>query len=345
MSDRLGILAGGNFIVDYVKIVDAYPAPEMLASISDQSMANGGGPYNLLTDLSRMGVGVPLEALGLVGDDANGHWVLENCQRSGIDTTQLQATSEAATSYTDVMSVGSTGQRTFFHQAGANAKLGPEHFDFGQTRARLFHLAYLLLLDRLDQFDEAGRSQASHVLEAASEAGLITTSDLVSIPHPQARELVVSAAPYLDYLLLNEVEAERILQQPLRNAADEPNLEALVAAADQIRQMGVRHEVVIHFAEGAVSHSATLGTHVQGSVRLPDGFNRGSVGAGDAFAAGYLWAVHEGVAGQDRLRYAVCSAAMSLSHPTPSDGMKRLKDCLHLGQQHGYIPHTITPTP
>ena len=32
-TPRQGILAAGNFIVDYVKIIDGYPAQDMLASI------------------------------------------------------------------------------------------------------------------------------------------------------------------------------------------------------------------------------------------------------------------------------------------------------------------------
>lgn len=345
MIERRGILAGGNFIVDHVKIVDRYPAPEMLASIIDQSIANGGGPYNVLTDLARMGVGVPLEAVGVVGDDNNGRWIIEDCRKSGIDTTQLHTTPETTTSYTDVISVASTGQRTFFHQPGANARLGPEHFDLGRTQARLLHLAYLLLLDRLDQIDKAGRSYASRVLQSASEAGLITTADLVSIDHPRAGKLVASAAPCLDYLLLNEVEAGKVLGISLRNANDKPVFEAIADAANQILAMGVRREVVIHFAEGAVSSSRHTGTHTHGSVCLPDGYSRGSVGAGDAFAAGYLWAVHEGVEAEERLRWAVCTAAMSLSHPAPSDGMKPLSECLALGERHGFLNQPIVQTP
>ena len=342
MSGRHGILAGGNFIVDYVKVVDCYPAPEMLAAILDESIANGGGPYNVLTDLARMGVNVPLEAVGLVGDDSNGRWIREDCQVSGIDTAQLQTTPVAATSYTDVMSVRSTGLRTFFHQPGANALLGPEHFDFDRTQAKLFHLAYLLLLDRLDRFSGTGESYASLVLKSASEAGLITTADLVSIDHPRTVELVTSAAPHLDYLLLNEVEAARVLELPLRDADDRPMLEAIAGAAHQILDLGVRREVVIHFAEGAVSCNAETGTHTHGSVCLPDDFNRGSVGAGDAFAAGYLWAVHEGVQSEERLRWAVCCAAMSLSHPAPSNGMKPLGDCLALGDQNGFLDQRLS---
>ena len=55
-SSRQGILAAGNFIVDYVKVIDGYPVQDMLASILSESRSNGGGPYNVLKDLAAMKV-------------------------------------------------------------------------------------------------------------------------------------------------------------------------------------------------------------------------------------------------------------------------------------------------
>lgn len=333
-ATRCGIAAGGNFIVDHVKIVDAYPAPEMLANITSQTSTNGGGPYNMLTDLSRMGVGVPLEAIGLIGDDPHGAWIENDCRESGIDSTQLRRTGEASTSYTDVMSVASTGQRTFFHQRGANALLGPDDFDFTNTSARVFHLAYLLLLDRLDTFDTDGRSGASRVLESARAAGLTTCADLVSMEHSDTPGLVASAAPHLDYLVLNEVEASRIVGTELREDG-QPLHDRIADAASRILEMGIAHEVAVHFAEGAVAMNRETGLHTVGSLRLPDGYIAGSVGAGDAFAAGYVWGIHESTDTAARLHWGVCVAAASLSHPTASTGVGTFNDCIELGERYG----------
>ena len=77
---RSGILAAGNWIRDHVKTVDAWPQEDGLANILDQNTGNGGGPYNLLKDLSRMGAPFPLTAIGLVGDDSDGRAILEDCR-------------------------------------------------------------------------------------------------------------------------------------------------------------------------------------------------------------------------------------------------------------------------
>lgn len=120
-SERSSILAGGNWIIDRPKIIDVYPAQDSLANILRETSSNGGSPYNALIDLARLQAPFPLFAVGLVGDDPAGEFIHSNCRAHGIDTRQLRACTEAPTSYTDVMTVQSTGRRTFFHQRGANA--------------------------------------------------------------------------------------------------------------------------------------------------------------------------------------------------------------------------------
>ena len=69
-SARSGLLAGGTWIVDQVKMIDVYPQPEQLANIGSQAQGTGGAPYNVLIDLAKLGVPFPLSAAGLVGKDA-----------------------------------------------------------------------------------------------------------------------------------------------------------------------------------------------------------------------------------------------------------------------------------
>src|SRR5512142_820357 len=100
---RKGLLAGGNWIIDQVKLIDVYPQPEQLANIREQTEGTGGAPYNVLIDLAKLGASFPLLAAGLVGKDPLGHSIIENCQKRGIDTRNLRTTPDAPTSYTDVM--------------------------------------------------------------------------------------------------------------------------------------------------------------------------------------------------------------------------------------------------
>src|ERR1041384_4554482 len=112
-SARRGIFAGGNWIIDQVKLVDVFPQREQLANIRSQSQGTGGAPYNVLLDLAKLGADFPLSGAGLVGKDALGDLILEDCRKHKIDTRFLAKTSEANTSYTDVMTEEGNGRRTF----------------------------------------------------------------------------------------------------------------------------------------------------------------------------------------------------------------------------------------
>ncbi len=326
-SGRRGILAGGNFIVDRVKQIDCYPEQDQLALIRSETLGNGGGPYNLLKDLARIAPTIPLEGIGLIGTDPLGDWILQDCTDSSIDARQLQRTPEALTAYTDVMSVVSTGRRTFFHQPGANSLLDEVHFDFSESNARIFYLGYLSLLDRLDQVDGDGYTGAARVLAQARSHGMITAADLVSGRHDRFREIVVAAAPELDYLLLNELEAGWIVERTLRSQEVVEPDDVATAAAD-ILQLGVRNTVVIHYEEGAVARTCQGEIYTERSLVLSEEEIQGAVGAGDAFAAGFLHGVHEELPTEQALYQGVCCAAVCLSHPSASGGMLPLEACL-----------------
>ncbi len=333
MSDsvrRNGILAGGNFIVDTVKIIDSWPEQDTLCSILSHSSSNGGGPYNILKNFARLAPGLPLEACGLLGDDPQGRWVLNDCAEAGINTTQLMLRAGAATSATDAMTVGGTGRRTFFHERGANAKLDVADFDFSKTTAKIFSLGYLMLLDSLDVLGDDGSTGAAVVLKAARSAGLITAVDAVSAANPRFRKIAVASLKEADIFFVNELEAGWIIGY-------EVTQENLEIAIRELADLGSRGVVVLHMPQMAIAYSLPDDRiETQPSVNLPNSEIVGATGAGDAFATGFLYAVHEGWSLKQSLNCAVCVAAMSLTDSTPSGGMKGLDDCMLLAETHGY---------
>src|SRR5258706_12495271 len=120
-SLRRGILAGGNWIIDQVKLVDVFPQREQLANIRSQSQGTGGAPYNVLLNLAKLGADFPLTVAGLVGKDSLGVLILDNCRQHKIDTRFLSKTSDANTYYTDDMPEEENGCRISCHYHGTNA--------------------------------------------------------------------------------------------------------------------------------------------------------------------------------------------------------------------------------
>src|SRR2546430_3388181 len=106
-----GLLAGGNWIIDQVKLIDVYPQPEQLGNIRGQSQGTGGAPYNVLIDLAKSGAPFPLLGAGLVGRDALGGKIFKDCRQHQINNPHLEITSKTQTSYTDVLTEQAPGRR------------------------------------------------------------------------------------------------------------------------------------------------------------------------------------------------------------------------------------------
>jgi sugar/nucleoside kinase (ribokinase family) len=335
-GSRRGIFAGGNWIIDQVKIIDLYPQPERLANILRQEQGTGGAPYNVLINLAKLGADFPLCAAGLVGKDSLGESILEECRKHKIDTRFLRPTSDAPTSYTDVMTEQSNGRRTFFHNRGANALWRGQDLDFWKNKARFFHLGYLLLLDALDESDKQHGTRAAALLAAAQAAGMKTSVDVVSEDSDRFSRIVQPALKHTDYCILNEWEAGKTTGFKTRQENGQLDSVALRHAAGALLQCGVREVVVIHFPEGGFARTRKGEDFWQASLKLPPKCIAGTAGAGDAFCAGVLLGLHEEWDLQRCLLAGVCAAAASLSHPTCTGGMRDFKSVQQLARKYGF---------
>lgn len=336
---RRGIVAGGNWIVDHVKMLDGWPPQDALANILSETWGNGGSPYNILKDLAKLGATYPLSAIGLVGNDTDGARIVDDCRAHGINTSQLHKTSGAPTSYSDVMTDSKTGRRTFFHQRGANALLAPEHFDFtapAVAEAKIFHIGYVLLLDKLDEPDAAtGAPRMCAVFQKARAAGLVTSLDCVSENTDRFRTIVRPVLPGVDILFVNDFEAGKLAGIDLHGSG-KINRADVERAVRAIFELGVRNWVIFHAPEIVCVASASGELHWQPSLNVPPDAIRGTAGAGDAFASGVLHGLHEDWPVSEALRLGVCVAAACLASPTCSESILPLADTFALARRYGF---------
>jgi sugar/nucleoside kinase (ribokinase family) len=343
LQNRSGVLAAGHFIVDHVNVLDHWPEQDALATIGAEKRGSGGGAFNCVVDLSRLRAPFPLSAAGLIGDDEMGRWVQAECRAAGIDSTQLRTTHSAPTSHTLVMTVQSTGRRTFFHQPGANAEFGSEHVPFDSTTARILHFGYVGLLRGFDEPENAGNAYA-RLFAAASERGLRTSADLVSNPKSDLPRLLGPAFGDIDWLFGNEYEIARAASLAPPGTDPAERIRVSLEAGRRLIAAGVRQAVITHFPEGVVAVTRD-GHHVQPAVNMPTERIRGTAGAGDAFAAGALLGLHEGWTLPKALELGVCAAATCLENETCSASIRPWKECLELGRSLGWreLPDTLPP--
>jgi sugar/nucleoside kinase (ribokinase family) len=337
-QERSGVLCAGCVVVDAAKVVDVWPTPERLAFIDSVTLSTGGPGLNLAVDLARLGATFPLELAGLVGDDDHGRFVLDECAALGIGTGGVRVTPDAATSFTDAMVLRGNAVRTFFHHPGANDLLVPDDVPLAASTARIFHCGSPGIHAAMDAVDGAGDSGWVRLLRSAQAAGLRTNLELVSLEPARLRALARPCLPYLDHLVVNEVEAAAVAGVEVGavgvdEAADWAGIET---AARGALARGVARLVVVHCPSGALAVSAGGQVWRQGSVRLPPGVVRNATGAGDAFAAGALLGLHDDLPVEDCLRLGVCAAAANLQGAGTSDGVRPAAECLELGERYGY---------
>lgn len=318
---RNGIISAGNWLVDTVKTIDAFPAQGNLTTIRHIDTGLGGCSHNVLADIAGMKTGIPLYAGGYVGNDENGRYVLSEIRRLGIDGKFMHISDEVQTSYTDVMSeAGGKKTRTFFHFRGANALLSPEDIMGMDCNAKIFHLGYLLLLDKLDAEDPDFGTGAARALHGLQEKGYLTSVDLVSEESDRFRKIVSPCLKYIDFLIINEIEAGAICCRNLRGENGEILLEDVKTCADELINAGVRNSCIIHFPEGGFAMDKDGNRCFCPSVKAERGEIVSTVGAGDAFCAGMLVALHEEMPLDEALKIANASARFNLSSPTSTGG-------------------------
>lgn len=327
---RNGIAVAGNMIVDVLYPILGNPKPGELTTITDGiSRSSGGALCNVIVDLAKLDPALPLTALGRVGTDPEGDFVLEKLQANkNIDTSRVLR--EGLTSFTAVMADTISKQRTFFHYRGANARFCEADVDWDTLDADLLHIGYILLLDALDEPDDVYGTKMAHLLHTAQARGIKTSIDVVSEAGDRFGRIVPPALKYTDYCIINELEAQASTGVSLRAENGTLILPNLPEALKRLKRLGVSTWTVIHSPEGAYGIDEN-GSYIETeSAPLPREAIKGTVGAGDAFCSGVLYGAYTGMPLGDAIELGNAAAACSLSESGATEGMRTAQEALAL---------------
>jgi sugar/nucleoside kinase (ribokinase family) len=281
----------GNFVVDIIgKPIDRLPERGRLLLIDTLETHVGGNGPNTAGALGKLGGSVAV--LGRVGQDVYGRFLLEQLHRWNVKTGKVIRDPETATGVT-LVAVDGTGERSFIHHFGANARFGPEDLDWTLLEAaRHLHWASFFVLPRMDGTPAAG------VLAEARNRGLTTSLDVCWDRQGRWLDLLRPCLPHVDLLMPSEEEARQL------TGRSDP---AGMAAA--LHQEGCR-EVIIKLGERGCHYSSA-----DFALRVPayrvDVLE--TTGAGDCFAAGFLYARIHGWNLERSLRFANACGARSVS--------------------------------
>ena len=323
-----GIAVAGNMIVDILYPINGIPKPGELTTITaDASRSSGGALCNDILDLALLDSELPLVALGRVGNDAEGEFVMDKLRAHKNIDLQYVIT-EGSTSMTLVMADEITKQRTFYHSRGGNAKFSEADIPWDKLDVDMLHIGYILLLDALDEEDSEYGTKMARLLHSAQQHGIKTSIDVVSEAGDRFRRLVCPAMKYTDYCIINEMEASATTGVELRTEDGKLLKENMPEALKKMKEMGVSTWAVIHCPEVGYGLDENNNLVEVPSLKLPEGWIAGTVGAGDAFCSGVLYGAWKGMDLKSAIELGTASAVCSLSQPGATEGMRSVEEAM-----------------
>ena len=331
-----GIAIAGTLVADVIKIIDHYPKKGALADICDIRYGIGGCAANPAVGVKRLDPSIEVKSIGLVGKDSMGDFLKTNLAKYGVDCSRVQEIEGETTAFSDVMTVKETGERTFFHTRGASrqfdeASLGRETLD-----AELVLIGYGGLLDALNAPEPNYGNALAKAFADLKKKGIRTALDVATMKDPvKMQQLVVPSLPYVDYLIVNEIEGGMIAGIEARDENGVLQLGRMRQICEKIVSFGARC-CVLHAPELGCAADQSGVYYEEPSLNLPGGYIVGAVGAGDSFCAGILYAMYRNLSLGEALKIGAAVAAANLSAEDSVSGLRSIEETMELYKRYGF---------
>ncbi len=336
MSERRrGIITAGTWCVDRNKLVTHWPREDGLAEILEEEASGGGSACNLAIDVRKLDPSLPVSTIGLTGDDADGQRLRDEADRHGIDSRRMVLSDAAPTHYTDAFTSQDSGRRTHVTCLGVSALLSPDHVDLSNCRERFLHLGIVGVHEVMDKPWQDDANGWVTVLKAARAQGLETNIELAGSEPAKLAAITRPCLPFLDLLIVNDHEIGAIAAiETVREG--KTDLKACVQAAHSVLAQSSASLVAVHFPQGAIISTRNGEVITRPSVRVRENDIVGANGAGDAFAAGLLYGLHEDWSLEEAILLAHAAAAASLRAISATAAIMSWRDCLELATAWGW---------
>jgi len=213
-----------------------------------------------------------------VGSDPFGAFVVDTLAGKGIDTRHVRRVADLGTSGTLIINVRGQDRR-FIHMIGANAALRAEDIAADLVaRAKVLYVGGYLLMPGLRP------EGLATLFRQARRSGVRTVLDVVM---PDEKDYWTDVAPVLaetDVFLPNDDEAQALtgLKDPL-------------AQAERFLAAGAGAAVITCGEQGTVLATRQAGETLRVKAGVFDVPFVGGTGAGDAFTAGYITGMLQGL--------------------------------------------------
>ncbi len=276
--------------------------------VKEVRLSCGGDALNEAVVLARFGKQV--ELVTKVGNDDAGKQVLAFLSSAGVDTGCVKIEDGLETGANLVL-VDARGERYFLtNPHGSLRRLARQDIEpYLDDAAGLVCFAGMFVSPLLDI-----PAMEQVFCRIKSKPGRVLAADMTKAKNGERLEDLKCLLPYLDYLFPNEAEIALLTGD--KDA--ERNARLLVEA-------GVGCAVIKCGSRGCLIHTRT------GAYRIPAYPVREAVdstGAGDCFAAGFLWALSEGMELEECGRFACAAASCAVEQLGATAGLRSLEDAM-----------------
>ena len=274
---------------------------------SAATISFGGAESNVAIGVSRLGHAAAW--IGRLGDDPVGSLVRNALRAEGVDVSQVRLEAEVSTGL--MLREHRTADRvrvSYYRRGLAGSRIGPDDVDAALVgSARVLHISGIT-----PALSASARAAVHRAVEVAREAGVLVSFDLnyraaLWPPHEAGAEMRTLVG-LSDVVFAGEDEAALVVGE----GTPEQLAKQLAAAGPA--------EVILKLGE-AGAH-AVIGGDVLVSPALAVSAVD-PVGAGDAFVAGYLSGLLDGLPPAERLRRGNVCGAFSVSVAGDWEGLPR----------------------
>jgi sugar/nucleoside kinase (ribokinase family) len=306
------VVSLGIHILDILgRPVTRIPPKQDVDLLEEIRLTVAGTAAGTSVDLAKLGASVI--AMGAIGQDAAGQFILDTMGRYGIDTSRLRIKAGVQTSAT-MLPIRPNGERPALHVLGANAELTEEDVDLDAiANADVLHVGGTYLMPKFD------REPSRRVLEFAKSRGVTTTLDLIAIPRPDLLQVLEPCLPFVDFFMPGIDEARLIAGLP-----DSSREELIGFFLDR----GAKHTVFKMGAEGSSIAWREGGSILE--IRLP-AHNVpvvDSTGCGDAYCAGFIVGLTKGWSLEQAGRLGTAASALVITGLGSDAGIVNLEHTL-----------------
>ncbi len=253
----------------------------------------GGDALNEAITLTRLGGKADL--ISKIGLDGAGDMVLSFCQASGLPTARI-AREEALSTSMNIVLVDRAGERRFI----TDPKSSLRALSLADVLPQVDSLAPVVCFASLFVFPRFSAKELVTLFSAIKQRGCLLAADMTKRKNGEKLGDLASVWPYLDIVFANAEEAGLLCE-----ATEVP------AMAREFRRAGVGCIVIKTGADGCYVASDAFTGAVAGCVSR---VCVDTTGAGDNFAAAFLFARAAGHTTDDCARYANAVASICVEH-------------------------------